>query len=508
MQGKISVGNEDFDKILHGGLIKDRVYLIQGGPGTGKTTLGLEFLLDGLENHNNSVLYITLAENKDEIIANAKNFNWEDDKLDSITFLDMTPTEADISSEESYDIFSPAEVEKDSHISSITEMVNEHSPARIVVDSITQLKMLCGDQYDYRKQLMSLVNYLSRSSATSFLISEHINSNKDRDLDAPFLTHGIINLSKDLSDKNIKRRYLEVDKFRGSDYLSGKHEYIIDKNGFNIYPRVKVKETNIEETEKSLKKSIISSGIPSIDQMLHGGLDRNTVSIITGQAGIGKTTLGFNFIKESLNRNQKCLIYMFNESIPVLTSKLEGINIPINDLMKKDNLIIKEVNPIEITADRFVSQVRKDVEEYNSDLVMLDSLNSFLFSVDDKSSSRRYLYNLTNFLRQNNITSIFIHEISKISGDYSLTEFGTSYIVDSIILMRYIEYRSKIKRTIGIFKKRMSSHERTLREFKITSYGIEVGSPLTNMQGVLSGKPEFISREESGEEKNNGEREY
>ena len=505
MQEKISIGNKDFDEVLYGGLIKDRVYLIQGGPGTGKTTLGLEFLLNGLENNNDSVLYITLAENEDEIIANAKNFNWEEDKLDSITFLDMTPTKADISSEESYDIFSPAEVEKDSHISSITEMVDEFSPTRIVVDSITQLKMLCGDQYDYRKQLMSLVDYLSRSSATSLLISEHVNASNDKDFDAPFLTHGIINLTKDLSDKNIKRRHLEVEKFRGSDYLSGKHEYIINNNGFDIFPRVKVQETNIMETEKTLKKQIISSGIPGIDQMLHGGLDRNTVSIITGQAGIGKTTLGFNFIKESLNRNQKCLVYMFNESVPVLTSKLEGINIPLSDLMEKDDLIIKEVNPIEITADRFASQVRKDVEEYNVDIVMLDSLNSFLFSVDDKSSSRRYLYNLTNYLRQNNITSIFIHEISKISGDYSLTEFGTSYIVDSIILMRYIEYMGEIKRTIGVLKKRMSSHEKTLREFKITNYGIEVGSPISNLQGVLSGNPEFIREEGSREDNYNGE---
>lgn len=486
---KISTGLNNLDRILEGGLIKNRVYLVKGGPGSGKTTLGLQFLLEGVRN-NEQTLYITLAEKWGEIKENALNFNnWNKGIIEKIKILDLTPKADEFLEGESYDIFSPSEVEKEPVLTSIANKIEKHSPERLVVDSLTQLKMLYGEQFDYRKQLMSLVSFLNSKDITAYLLTEQLQSSSD--IDAPFLTHGIFNLSRKTDNKNVAKKYLQVSKFRGSAYMSGKHEFEICNKGIKIFPRV---ECHNQDKKENL--DLLSSGVPEIDEMLKGGINKETVSIITGQSGVGKTTLGFTFVNNALSSHMKSHVYMFNESVKVLERKLNGLNMSFGKTLKDDNFEITEVNPIKTSANQFLNMVYEDVRQKDVELVLIDSLNTFLLSIDEEGNNENYIiYNLVNFLNDEGVTTILTHEISKITGDFSLTTHGTSYIVDTIIFMRYLEIQGELQRAIGIFKKRLGDHEDKLRKFDITDYGLKVGEPLENVRGILEGSPEFIEND-------------
>ncbi|MBF8435863.1 AAA family ATPase [Halanaerobiaceae bacterium Z-7014] len=474
-----SMGISGMDEILNGGLISNRVYLIRGGPGTGKTTLGLHFLLEGIKN-DEDVLFVTFIEPAEKIKQNAENFGFD---LDKVNFLDLNP-DADFFQEgKDYDILASDQVEQKPLLEKISRAIEKIEPDRIFFDGITQLKYLATDKFKFRKQFLSLMQFTMKFNSTMVLTSEASDSNPDDDLQ--FLVDGVINLKLEESSLHT----ISVSKMRGTSIKKGKHSMKFTDKGIEVF-------TNLEGNyiKKRVSQEKLSSGIPEIDKMLFGGLERGTSTIITGPTGAGKTTLGAQFITNNSQTGQS-ILYTFEEPEESLKERLSNINIPVKDMVDKKELFIKEINPINYTLNEFLQLVRRDIEENDISLLMLDSITGFYMLLEDEkfSNTNKLLYNLLQYLKSYNISVILINEVKDITGDFRVTDNKSSYLSDNIIFLRHLELNGELQKAIGILKKRMSDFENRLRQFEITGSGIKVGEPLEGLRGILSGNPELIN---------------
>ena len=475
-----SMGVFGIDEILNGGLIPNRFYLIRGGPGTGKTTLGLHFLLEGIKN-NEDILFVTFIEPAEKIKQNAENFGFN---LNKVNFLDLNPGADFFQEGQDYDILASDQMEQKPLIEKITKAIEKIKPDRIFFDGITQLKYLATDKFKFRKQLLSLMQFTMKFNSTMVLTSEASDSNPDDDLQ--FLVDGVINLKL---EKESSLHTISVSKMRGTSIRKGKHSFKFTDEGIEVF-------TNLEgeHIKKTVSQGQLSSGIPEIDKMLFGGLERGTSTIITGPTGAGKTTLGAQFITNNSQTGQS-ILYSFEEAEESLKERLSNINIPIKSMVEKEKLFVKEINPINYTLNEFLQLVRRDVEENDISLLMLDSITGFYMLLEDDnfSNKNKQLYNLLEYLRSYNISVILINEVKDITGDFRVTDNKSSYLSDNIIFLRHLELNGELQKAIGILKKRMSNFENRLRQFEITGSGIKVGEPLEGLRGILSGNPELIN---------------
>ena len=472
--GKISTGLEGLDEILHGGLIPNKAYLVQGGPGSGKSTLGFHFLQQAIDNGENA-LCVTMVESEDSIKENAQRFGID---LSGVHFLDLSPSN-DIQTEaESYNVFSAAEVEQGPIMESVSEMIEAHEPSRVLFDSFTMLRLLNQDPYQMRKVTLSLVNYITGKGGTLMMTSESRRHSEDQD--ASFWVDGIIKL-----DNNSDWRELDVTKFRGSDYASGTHTVRITGKGINIFPRLCPNKYN-----QSFEEQVLSSGIDGIDKLLNGGIEKGTTSMIIGASGVGKTNLGLQFIKEAASRSERSALYTFEESKELIMRRSENINTPIREIIEKGNLKIESVEPLSYSPDEFSKMVRRDVEENDTRIVMIDAIGGYGMAVRGEDTLER-LHSLTVYLQNMGVTTLLINEAQNVTGQFTTTNMNASYLADNIIFLRYLEVQGQLKKAIGVLKKRLSDFEKTIRDFKITSEGIKVGNKLENMRGILSGIPKL-----------------
>lgn len=473
---RLSTGIPGLDEVLCGGLLPRRTYLVRGGPGTGKTTLGLQFLSHGVA-HGERSLCISLAEPEAEMRRNAESLGLS---LDDVRFLDLSPTPEFFAETETYDIFSPAEVEREPTTQRIIGVVEELRPTRVFIDAMTHFRYLASDPYQYRKQVLSFLRFLTEHGATVLFTSERSPEAPDEDLQ--FLADGVINLTY-----TSQGRSLAVTKFRGSDFLPGKHSMRIGPGGVQVFPRLVP-----EAYRREFTREVISSGVPELDELLHGGLERGTVTIITGPSGVGKTTLGMQFMKEAAGRGERSVVYLFDEAEETLINRCEGINIPVRAMMGRGTLSLMYVEPLRFTPDEFAHRVRQEVERENTSIVMLDSLAGYRLSVREENLVAA-LHALSKYLANMGVTVLLINETESVVGEFRPTEAGISYLADTIIFLRYLEMRGEIHKAVGVLKKRLSNFEKTLREIEITRYGIRVGRPLTDLRGILSGVPEWKS---------------
>ncbi len=473
---KLSTGISGLDEILLGGLLPEKAYLVRGASGCGKTILGIHFLLAGIKN-NETVLFITLSETEKNIRNNIKSLNLD---IDGLNFLDLSPESKFFSKVETYDIFSPADVERQPVTTKIVETTETLKPKRVFIDSMTQLRYLATDVYNYRRQVLSFLRFIKENGITVLFTSEHSHDAPDDDL--MFICDGIITLSFSTE----KGRSIEISKYRGSDFLKGKHTVKITENGISVFPNIIPKEIYPE-----VERQVISSGIPEIDELLMGGIEKNTITIITGPSGTGKTTLGTQFAKETAARGENSAIYLFEENVNIFTQRCELIKIPIKEMIKKGTLRLEFIEPLLYSADEFSDKVRKDVEMYNLNLVMIDSIHGYRLAMGGGSELQQRLHSLCKSLILKGVTVLIINETELITGDFKATEHGISYLADNIVFLRYIEIKGQLKKAIGILKKRLSDFEKTLRELEITKDGIKVGVPLVNLRGILKGTPDW-----------------
>ncbi|GGL54526.1 ATPase domain-containing protein [Halocalculus aciditolerans] len=474
---RISTGVSGLDRILKGGLVPGRRYLLEGGPGTGKTVFGLKFLAAGVE-RGETALCVNFEESPDAIRANAAEIGLD---LDGVDFLDLSPSPEEARNEEPYTVFAADEVEGPSITDRILDAVDDLEPDRIVIDPVTQLELLSPDEYQFRKQIRSLATYLESKGATVVFTSQPDDTGGQT---LQYVTDGTILLER---DRDV--RYVRVPKFRGSGVLTGDHVFRITDDGLKVAP-----ELMPEAYGQSFVAEPISSGIPEMDELLHGGLERGTTSVLSGPTGVGKTTTGTQFMKEAAGRGERSVVYLFEENEATFMERSEAVNIPVKEMRERGTLSVEVMEPLETTPQEFCEEVRREVEEEDARIVMIDGIKGYSVSArDGEESHMRRLHALCRYLKNMGVTVVLVDETASVTGEFRATDSSLSYIADNIIFLRHVELQGELRKVIGVLKKRTSGYERLLRELEITANGIKVGEPLTNLRGILTGTPELAS---------------
>lgn len=477
-----STGIPGLDDLLHGGLLAERSYLVRGQPGAGKTTLGLQFLEAGQQN-DETPMFINFGEEESTLRATAEALDID---VSGIEFVDLVPSSNEFVEDRTYDIFSSSEVEGKPLADDITEAIDATDPDRVVVDPVTQFRYLTPDEHQFHKQMRSFLRYLTEKGVTVLFTSQATQATPDDDLQ--FMSDGIIELGTRDS-----RRTIEITKFRSSDFRGGSHGLQITDDGIEVYPRITPGSHQRETVGESL-----SSGVPDLDELLGGGLERGTVTIVSGPSGAGKTTFGSLFVSAAAGRGERSDLYLFDEAEETFRGRNEAINIPVVEMEDKGSLGIHPIEALEYDAAHFAHRVREDIEENETDIVMIDSIQGYRRSIHDKEVVTA-LHALARYLTNHDVTVILVTETSQITGEFQITEWGGTYLADNVVFLRHLELGGEIRKAIGVLKKRMSDFERTLREYRITQYGVKIGEPLTGLRNVLSGTPEFITEQSERE---------
>ncbi|MFD1512755.1 ATPase domain-containing protein [Halomarina rubra] len=473
---RVSTGVTGLDEVLNGGLVQNRTYMIRGQPGAGKSILGLEFLVAGAEAGEN-VMYVNMEEPEHEIRQNAASLGID---VDDVAFLDLSPDSEFFADDLSYDIFAPDEVEGGAVTDQISERVESESPDRIFVDPITQMRHLSPDEYQFRKEVLSFMQFLKEQGATVLFTSQATELTPDDDLQ--FMCDGVVEL-----ERTNKGRTVTVPKFRGSSTLDGEHALRIAEGGIEVYPRLLP-----QQHEKTFPSETLPSGVPELDKLLNGGIERGTVTIVTGSPGVGKTTTGVQFMKEAAGRGERSVVYSFEEAKNTLVHRCESINIPVETMMEKGTLEIEEVEALRLSATEFAHMVRQEVEENDTSIVMIDGVEGYKQALRDEDDElARELHSVCRYLKNMGVTVILMNEIPTVVGEFQLTQAGLSYLSDSIVFIQHIEMNSRMRKVIGVLKKRTSDFERNVRQFRITEYGVDIGEPLDGLTGILTGNPTF-----------------
>jgi circadian clock protein KaiC len=472
---RINSGISGLNELLMGGFIPLGAYLVRGGPGSGKTTLGHHFLTAT----DKPSLFITLSEDEQNIRRNAENIGFN---LTNVHFLNLTPDRNAFFEEESYDIFSPAEVERKPLSDKLVSAIEKIKPERVFIDSLTQLRYLTTNSYQFRRQTLSLFSYLKNLNITTLFSSESSAEAPDDDLQ--FLADGIIQI-----ENRLDGRMVRITKFRGSDFAQDWHFFRLTNQGWKVFPRMRPSDHVREFTPE-----MVPSGVPELDELLHGGLVRGTVTMISGPTGAGKTTLGLQYMKEAAGRGERSVIFSFEETLGTLFHRSRSIGIPIDAMVEQGTLTVHYVEPLRYSAFEFASMLRNEVESHQASIVMLDSSKGFQVSIRGENILT-HLHTKCTYLKNIGVTTILISELDTVAGDlFKATEVGVSYLADTIVFLRYMELKGELHKAIGVLKNRTNSFERSIRKLEITPFGIKVGSPLTNVSGLLSGQPTLVKQ--------------
>ncbi len=471
---RCSTGIKGLDEVLHGGLLRGRSYLARGEPGTGKTILGFHFLQQGNQEGERGLM-IHLEESREELENDAASLGFS---LDGIEFLDLSPSSESLVDGTGYDVFEPAEVEGAGLVEQIASAIEETRPDRVFLDPASQLYYLSPGDYQFRKRILSFKRYIQEHNATLLLASSMGFEKIDETLQ--YVTDGTIELYAEEM-----RRSVQVTKLRGSGIRAGLHDLRIGDQGIRVFPRLSPGTHRAE-----FRHETIPSGVQGLDEQLNGGLERGTVTIISGPTGVGKTTTGTQFVKEASQRGETSVIYLFEESEDTFLTRNRSISTPVDAMVEEGTLRLHEVEPLDWSADEFANHVKDEVENQEARVVMLDALGGYRLSLrGGKQEGVRRLHALGRYLKNMGVTPLFIDETSSILGDFRPTEMGLSYLADNIVFLRYVEIEGELRKVIGVLKKRVSDFERDLREVSITENGLVVGDRFDELQGLLGGLP-------------------
>ncbi len=477
---RLSTGVAGLDNILAGGLPSNHLYLIEGDPGTGKTTIALQFLLEGTRQGERG-LYVTLSESKGELHGVAASHGWS---LDGITIFEMSAQGEEVQPEAQYTVFHPAEVELADTIASVLKVVDEVQATRVVFDSLSELRMLARDPLRYRRQILALKRFFTGRSCTVLLLDDRTADKNDLQLQS--IAHGVILMQNEDRDYGITRRRLEVRKLRGSKYREGYHDYTIETGSVQVFPRLVAAEHHAGRA-----REVVSSGIRELDALLGGGLATGTSNLLMGPAGCGKTSVSVRYAYSWALSGQKAAVFSFDETIATLLHRTAGLGMDMRPELKAGRIQIHQVDPAEMSAGEFVHRVRKAVDN-GVKLVVIDSLNGFFYAMPGEHSVMLQVHELVSYMDQMGVTTILTMAQHGFVGSNMSAPFDVSYVADTVILFRYFEASGAVKQAISVVKKRTGAHERTIRELSFGNGTICVGQPLKQFEGVLSGVPKYM----------------
>jgi circadian clock protein KaiC len=471
-------GIAGLDFILNGGLPRDRLYLIDGDPGTGKTTLALRFLMNGRA-LGERVLYVTLSETAIELEAVAHSHGWS---LDGIAVYELTQGDAAARPENQYTVFHPSEVELGETMKAIIDKIDELKPARVVFDSLSEMRLLARDPLRYRRQILALKQLFAGKGATLLLLDDRTGPEEDTQLHS--LANGVISLEQTAPEYGPARRRLRVIKLRGVKYRGGYHDMDIETGGIVVYPRAVPAAGPLEQRETA------SSGVPELDQLFGGGLDRGTTVLILGPAGVGKSALGTQYAIAAAKRGEQSTVFLFDESVETYCWRARGLGCDLEAHTANQSIRLASIDPASLSPGAFTYLVKAEVEA-GCRVVVLDSLNGYLNAMPEEHFLPLQLHELFMYLRHKGILTIVTLAQQGLIGQMA-TPVDLSYLADTVVLMRYFEAAGEVRQALSVMKKRSGAHERTIRELRLDSQGIRVGPVLSEFRGVLTGVPSYV----------------
>jgi circadian clock protein KaiC len=476
---RVSTGNAGLDDILGGGLDAHRVYLLEGRPGTGKTTLALQYLLEGAA-HGERGMYVTLSESKKELCAVAARHGWS---LDALSIFELIPPEASLDPARELTLLHPAEMELSETTQLIFDQVGAVDPARIVFDSLSEMRLLAQNPLRYRRQILALKSFFAGRSCTVILLDD-LSAHSD-DLQLHSIAHGVITLEQSAVDYGKERRRLRILKMRGIAFRGGYHDFTIERGGLAIYPRLIAAEHH-----RAFVGETTTSGVRELDALLGGGIERGTSTLLIGGAGVGKSSIAQTYLIAAAARGEHGVLFAFDEGLGTIFARSAGLGMPLQEHVDSGRIRVQQIDPAEMAPGEFAHQVRQAVEKDGARIIVIDSLNGYLNAMPEERYLILQMHELLSYLNQLGVVTILILAQHGLMGPMQ-TPLDISYLSDGVLMLRYFEAEGRVRRAISVVKKRSAGHEDAIRELQLTEQGIKLGPPLTQFSGILSGVPTF-----------------
>jgi circadian clock protein KaiC len=476
----VPIGIEGLDDVLRGGLHPHGLYLVEGDPGSGKTTLALQFLLEGAR-RGERCLFVTLSEDERELRASAESHGWS---LDGIHILEILASDESLKPDARYTMYHPSEVELAETTKSVLTEAARIMPDRLVFDSLAEFRLMAENPLRYRRQILALKQYFSRQRSTLLLIDDLAAGTRDMQLHS--LAHGVISLGRNTPEYGPIRRQLQVNKMRGRAFREGYHDFVIRRGGLQVFPQLVATEHKVQYV-----RGAVRSGIDQLDTLLGGGLAKGTSTLIIGAAGTGKSSLATQFARTAAARGEHATIFLFDESIDTFRERSAGFGMNVDAIISAGRMTLRTVDPAELSPGEFAHVVRTAVEGDRTQMVVIDSLNGYLNATPSERFLTLHIHELLTYLGQCGVTTLLLMTQHGMVGSKVDVPVDASYLADAVILLRYFEAVGEVRQAISVIKKRTGKHERTIREMRLDK-GITVGEPVRDFQGVLTGSPQFL----------------
>jgi circadian clock protein KaiC len=477
---KANFGISGLDDVTSGGLARGRLFLLEGRPGTGKTTIATQLLLAGAQAGERS-LYITLSETDDELRAGAASHGWS---LDGINIFELVPPENLLDDEQQQSLLYSSDLELGETTRRIFQVFEEVQPERVVLDSLSEIRLLAQSSLRYRRQILALKHYFSRSKATVLMLDDLSSEPNDRTMHS--VAHGVLRLEELSPDYGAERRRLRVIKYRGQRYRGGHHDFVIDTGGVRVFPRL-----ISAEHRSPFQREVLKTESHELNALLGGGIERGSSVLILGPAGTGKSLYALTFVVGAVRRGERVAMFVFDEELGLLFERAKGLGIDLQAMVDANQLVIEQVDAAELTPGELSERVRYCVEENDARTVVIDSLNGYQAAMPGEQELVLHMHELLQYLNRRGASTFLTVAQHGLVGDMK-APVDVTYLADTVILLRYFEARGRVRRAISVIKKRTSAHEDTIREYKIDGNGVTLGEPLIEFQGVLRGVPQLV----------------
>lgn len=479
-------GVAGLDEILSGGLGKGRLFLLEGSPGAGKTTIATQFLMAGAE-AGETVLYITLSETEEELRDGATSHGWS--FAEGLHVFELVPPESLLDEDQQQSLLYSSDLELGETTKRIFEAFERLKPSRVVLDSLSEIRLLAQSSLRYRRQILALKHYFARHDATVLMLDDLTADVMDKTVHS--VAHAVIRLEELSPNYGAERRRLRVLKYRGRRYRGGYHDFVIETGGVRAFPRLVS-----AEHRTAFARETVEIGNPELNALLGGGFERGASNLILGPAGTGKSLLALSFVQSAIARGECAAMFIFDEELGLLFDRSRGLGIDLQAMVDSGKLIIEQIDAAELTPGEFSEQVRTSVEIQGARTVVIDSLNGYQAAMPEEQALILHMHELLQYLNRQGVTTFLTVAQHGLVGDMK-SPVDVTYLADTVILLRYFEALGRVRRAISIVKKRTGYHEDTIREFMIGGNGITLGEPLTGFQGVLRGVPNLISGNEA-----------
>ncbi len=489
MAGLVATGVEGLDDVLAGGLTAGSLFFLEGKPGSGKTTIALRFLIEG-ERRGQRSLYVTLSETKQELLNTATSHGWT--LGEAIEICELHPPESSLDAGEQQTLLYASDLELGETVKEILEAVERTRPDLIVLDSLSEIRLLAQGSLRYRRQLLALKHFLARRNVTVLMLDDLTTDTLDKTVHS--IAHGVICLEEMSPNYGAQRRRMKIAKYRGRAFRGGYHDFIIETGGVKIFPRLVALE------HKGTPQQVpVPSGISQLDQLLGGGVDKGTSTLVLGPAGTGKSVFVLQYASAAMRRGEKVAVFVFDEELSVTFRRAKGMGIDLEAHQKMGDLILDQIDAAELSPGEFTHRVRRTIDDHSVSMVVIDSLNGYQAAMPEEHALLLHIHELLQYLNRRGV-STFLTVAQHGLVDDMKSPVDVTYLADTVVLMRYFEAEGRVRRAVSVIKKRTGPHEDTIREFQVTGHGIQVGPALRGFQGVLRGVPTYVGNQRLLEE--------